>query len=122
LPGVWNKVKLSLNKKIFLATSGGLHIAQQIIDSNSEFSNFGLYSCPIWGAKYKNLQQSQIDEFDEIITVEDHLLDCGFGSWIRESITDSNSHIKIVNKALNQNVIGKVGTEEYLLRQGGFNI
>jgi len=121
LPGIWNKVNLSMNKKIFLATSGGLHIAQQIIDSNSEFSNFGLYSCPIWGAKYKNLQQSQIDKFDEIITVEDHLLDCVFGYCIRESITDSNSQIKIINKALSQNVIGKVGTEDYLLKQGGFN-
>jgi transketolase len=119
LPGIWNKVNGSFNKKIFLATSGGLHIANRLIDSNKEFSSYGLYSCPIWGAKYKNLQQDQIDKFDEIITVEDHLLDCGFGSWIRESITDSKSHNKIINRALNQNVIGKVGSEEYLLVQGG---
>ena len=63
-----------------------------------------------------------IYKFNEIITVEDHLLDCGFGSWLRESIVFPESHINIKNKALSLDVIGKVGTEEYLLKVGGFNI
>jgi transketolase len=120
LPGVWNEVNASRNKKILLATSGGLHIAQQLKKNNIEFSDYGIYTCPIWGAKYKYLQQKQINKFDEIVTVEDHLLDCGFGSWIRESITNQSSQIKIKNKGLSQDVIGKVGSEEYLLRLGGF--
>jgi transketolase len=121
VPGIWNEVNPSKNNKILLATSGGLHIAQQLKNANNEYSNYGIYTCPIWGAKFKELQQNQIDNFDEIITVEDHLLDCGFGSWIRESITKPDTHIKIINKALSQDVIGKVGSEEYLLKQGGFN-
>lgn len=121
-PGIWNEVTESKNNKILLATSGGLHIAQQLKNANNDFSEYGIYTCPIWGAKFKELQQNQIDRFDEIITIEDHLLDCGFGSWIRESITKPKSHIKIVNKALSQEVIGKVGSEEYLLKQGGFNL
>jgi transketolase len=120
-PGIWNEVIISKNNKILLATSGGLHIAQQMRNANNEYADFGIYTCPIWGAKFKELQQNQIDKFDEIITVEDHLLDCGFGSWLRESITKPNSHIKVINKALSQDVIGKVGSEEYLLKQGGFN-
>jgi transketolase len=120
-PGIWNEVNSSNNNKILLATSGGLHIAQQLRKTNNLYSDYGIYTCPIWGAKFKELQQNQIDKFDEIITVEDHLLDCGFGSWIRESITKPNTHIKIINKALSQDVIGKVGSEEYLLKHGGFN-
>jgi transketolase len=120
-PGIWNEVSPSKNNKILLATSGGLHIAQQLKNANNEYSNYGIYTCPIWGAKFKELQQNQIDNFDEIITVEDHLLDCGFGSWLRESITKPDTHIKIINKALSLDVIGKVGSEEYLLKQGGFN-
>jgi transketolase len=120
-PGVWNEVIRSNNSKIFLTTSGGLHIAQQLIKANNEYSDYGVFTCPLWGAKFKEVQQSQIDLFDEIITVEDHLLDCGFGSWIRESVTKSESHMKITNRALSQNVIGKVGSEDYLLKQGGFN-
>lgn len=119
--GIWNEIIVPKNNKIFLSTSGGLHIAQQLKKTNSKYSDYGIYTCPIWGAKFKELQQSQIDLFDEIITVEDHLLDCGFGSWIRESIIKPESHIKITNKALSQDIIGKVGSEDYLLKQGGFN-
>lgn len=120
-PGIWNEVTASRNNKILLATSGGLHIAQQFKNAISEYSDFGVYTCPIWGAKFKELQQNQIDKYEQIITFEDHLLDCGFGSWLRESVTNPNAHKKIVIKALTQNVIGKVGSENYLLKQGGFN-
>lgn len=120
--GIWNEIDKSRNGKIFLTTSGGLEIAQKMLRSESIYSNYGIYSCPVWGPKYSCLQQMQINSFEEIITVEDHLLDCGFGSWLRESITDIESHLKIKNLALNQNVIGKVGSESYLLRQGGFNL
>lgn len=120
-PGIWNKVIRPKNNKIFLTTSGGLHIANQIIKANNEYSDYGIFTCPIWGAKYKYLQQDQINKFDEIITVEDHLLDGGFGSWLRESVTIPKTHIRIKNRALNLNVVGKVGSEDYLLKQGGFN-
>lgn len=118
-PGIWNEVNESKNNKIFLTTSGGLHLAQQMKNSNKEYSDYGVYTCPIWGAKFKRLQQHQIDKFEEIITVEDHLLDGGFGSWVRESVAVQESHLKIKNKALTQDVIGKVGSEEYLLKIGG---
>lgn len=121
-PGVWNEVVPTQNGKILLTTSGGLHIAHQLITLNTDLSGFGIFSCPIWGAQFKFNQQKQIDNFDEIITIEDHLIDCGFGSWLRESIIKQESQIKITNKALSLDVIGKVGTEEYLLKLGGFNI
>ena len=121
-PGIWNEIIPSKNNKILLATSGGLHIAHQLKKNNDEYKEFGIYTCPIWGASFKIFQQKQINLFDEIITVEDHLLDCGFGSWLRESIVIPETHLKIKNRALSLNVIGKVGTEEYLLRIGGFNI
>jgi transketolase len=119
-PGIWNEVDPTKNNKILLTTSGGLHIAQLLKKANKEYSDYGIYSCPIWGPKFKKLQQNQIDNFEEITTVEDHLIDCGFGSWLRESITKPISHIKLINKALSQDIIGKVGSEEYLLKQGGF--
>jgi transketolase len=119
--GIWNEIIASKNNKIFLATSGGLNIAQQLKNANNKYSDYGIYTCPLWGAKFKEIQQKQIDFFDEIITVEDHLLDCGFGSWIRESVTNPESHIKLTNRAFSQNVIGKVGSEDYLLKQGGFD-
>ena len=112
-PGLWNKIIDSKNNKILLSTSGGLELAIKLL-KKEEFKDYGVYSCPIWGATLKDLQQEQINSFDHIVTVEDHLLDCGFGSWLRESITDLNSHLKISHKGLTKNVIGKVGSESYL--------
>lgn len=119
-PGIWKKVVAAKSSKIFLTTSGGLHLAQKIVAQVFDFRDYGIYTCPIWGSKFKYLQQDQINDFAEIITVEDHLLDAGFGSWIRESITVPESHLKIKNRALDLNVIGRVGSEEHLLKLGGF--
>ena len=119
-PGIWNKVLDSKNKKIFLTTSGGLKLAFDILKTDKKYKDYGIYSCPIWGQKYKNLQQGQVDSFEEIISVEDHLADGGFGSWLRETMVDISSHLKLKNMALNSNIIGAVGSEEYLLKLGGF--
>ena len=85
-----------------------------------KYKDYGIYTCPIWGQKYKDLQQSQVDVFEEIISVEDHLADGGFGSWLRESLIDMSSHLKLKNMAFSSNIIGAVGSEQYLLKLGGF--
>jgi len=122
IAGTWNEIVPTTNNKILLTTSGGLHVAHQLQKKNPEYIGYGIFTCPVWGANFKSLQQEQINKFNEIVTIEDHLLDCGFGSWLRESIVIPESHIKVINKALSLNVIGKVGTEDYLLKVGGFNI
>ena len=47
--------------------------------------------------KYKNKQIAQLKQFEKIITIEDHLIDCGFGSWIRESMNNHDLKTKIIN-------------------------
>jgi transketolase len=118
--GLWNKVIESKNNKIFLTTSGGLKLAFDKLKAEKKYKDYGIYTCPIWGQKYKDLQQSQVDIFEEIISVEDHLADGGFGSWLRESLIDMSSHLKLKNMAFSSNIIGAVGSEQYLLKLGGF--
>jgi transketolase len=118
MPGIWNRVTTKNSDKIILTTGGGLQIVKQHIANYPEFSDYDIFTCPIWGARFKSVQQSQIDKFNIILTVEDHLFDCGFGSWLREAIVNPEAHMKLSNMALSQNVIGKVGSEEYLLKEG----
>ena len=120
-PGHWNKIIPSQNGNIFLTTGGGLQLAVNYLSNSEEYSKYGIYTCPIWGAKYSALQQMQINGFNEIVTVEDHLLACGFGSWLRESVENIESHVKIKHKALNNSVIGKVGKEDYLYKISGID-
>ena len=110
-PGIWNPIKLKNPRKILLSTGHGMQLAIDKIKEDESFKEFSLYSCPIWGYKYDNLQSRQILNFDIIITIEDHLKAGGFGSWINE-----NSNYKIKNISLSHDVIGKVGSEKYLLQ------
>ena len=111
--GKWSKIKSG--KKIFLTTGYGLEIAQRIINENENFSDFGIYTCPVWGPKYTKLQEDQINQFDVVISVEDHMKECGFGSWLNESCKSNGIKNKLYNSYLDKSVIGKVGSENYLL-------
>ncbi len=65
--------------------------------------------------KYKKVQFNQIKKWDKIVVLEDHLEDGGFGSWIKESINNNKIKTYIISKSLSNKVIGKVGSEKYLL-------
>ena len=65
--------------------------------------------------KYKKEQFNQIKKWDKIVVLEDHLEDGGFGSWIKESINNNKIKTYIISKSLSNKVIGKVGSEKYLL-------
>ena len=83
------------------------------------FKDYSLYSMPIWGMKTKNITKNIIKKFDEIITIEDHFYDGGFGSWIKECLNNTNIKTKIKSKYINSNVINEVGSENYLLKKFG---
>ncbi len=112
--GKWNRIVEG--KNIFLTTGNGLEIANKLISKNKKYSDFGIYSFPIWGPKYTDLQEKQINDFDSVISVEDHLKDCGFGSWLNESCSSNKIKNKLFNAYLDKSVIGKVGSEDYLLK------
>lgn len=70
------------------------------------------YTVPLWGMKYKSMQRDQSGP-RHFTSMEDHLEDGGFGSWLKEA----GCHMTI--EALNPSVCGMVGTTEELLKAGG---
>jgi transketolase len=70
------------------------------------------YTVPLWGMKYKAMQRDQSGP-RHFISMEDHLEDGGFGSWLLEA----GCYMNI--EALNPSVCGMVGTTEELLKAGG---
>ena len=106
------------NKKKILLTTGSIqNLAKNI--KLKKYKNYSLYSMPIWGMKAKNKVKNMIRKFDEIITVEDHFYDGGFGSWLKECINDTNIKTKIKSKYIRPEVINEVGSREYLLKKYG---
>ena len=113
-PGYWNLIKKSKSKNTFIVTGNTLKIVNKLI-LNKKFKNYSIYSVPMWGMYYKKLQADQSKGFENIISIEDHLYDGGFGSWLGESFIEHKSKAKLSCLYLKKEIIGKVGSEEYLI-------
>ena len=60
--------------------------------------------------------------WDEVVTVEDHLQDGGFGSWMLEALCREQDLMRRIRlKALSPEVCGMVGRQEALNEAGGLS-
>jgi transketolase len=119
-PGEWVPIfKDQENLNALLTTGSGLQIAGEW-RCNPKYAGYDLYSLPLWGMGCKNMQATQVEKFDSVVTVEDHLLDGGFGSWMLESLV-RHSHLidRIHPKALDPIICGLVATQNELHKKGG---
>ena len=117
LPGKVNKIINGNKKKIILVTGSVQNIAKKLI--KNKYKGYSLYSMPIWGMKIKKKVKNIIKKFNEVVTLEDHFCDGGFGSWIQEIVNNSNIKTKIKSQFIKDDVIYKVGSKDYLLRLYG---
>ena len=93
------------------------HIASQVIDlCKAGIETCSIYSVPLWGASSSKYFAEQIGKFKKIITVEDHILEGGFGSYALEVAAKYTLNTQIIPIALRQDIIGKVAKEETLLK------
>lgn len=118
-PGKWLEINQHNSKKCIVSTGATLQIAMGKIKENT-FSSSSVYSLPLWSMNSKNTQLPQLEKFDEVYTIEDHLIDGGFGTWMLEAklLSDSvNCNIKPI--ALNPIVCGTVASQHALNQLGG---
>jgi transketolase len=66
------------------------------------------------------LQVAQVRQHPHVQTLEDHLPDGGFGSWLMESLSESPAlRSRLRATALDPLVCGLVGSQATLNRRGG---
>lgn len=120
-PGDWLKVE-SGNNNAFLCTGATLELGMKLRNDSSSYLDFSVYSMPLWGMKFKSFQPINVSKFSSVITLEDHLEDGGFGSWILESLsTQTGLRSKVEIKALNSIVCGSVASQRELNKLGGLD-
>jgi transketolase len=84
-PGRWLQVRAG-EEATLLTTGAPLPLAQSWLE-RAEFSGWALHSLPLWGMRAKAEQPTQAAAFQRVVTVEDHILDAGFGSWFSEAFS-----------------------------------
>ena len=81
-----------------------------------------VYSCPLWGMASKHLQPAQVARHAEVITLEDHLIDGGFGSWMAEALfVAPDLAPRLRPRALDPRICGTVGSQAMLNAWGGIS-
>lgn len=120
-PGKWLTVRNSdESNTTYLTTGATLDLMNQIFVKNSDMNTVSLKSMPLWSMNTKGYQASQVEEFEKVITVEDHLMDGGFGSWLLEATSVRPELLgRIRIKSLNSKVCGMVAKQSTMNAQGG---
>lgn len=120
-PGKWLRIREG--KKLgntYLTTGAPLELVNTILARKPEMKDWALNSMPLWSMKTKKLQAQQIEHFARVVTVEDHLMDAGFGSWLLEATAiRPDLLVRIQIKALDSKVCGMVGKQSTLNTEGG---
>lgn len=120
-PGLWNCVSSAESDltQVLLTTGATLELAMAKRE-RGEYSGAGVSTLPLWGMSVKKIQSEQVARHDKVITIEDHLEDGGFGSWIAEAISrDLELRNRLHSIALSDKVCGLVGSQMSLNNLGG---
>ncbi len=121
LAGKWIKIKDGSQKKAILCTGAVLDYAIMLRKKSKKYNEHFIFTLPLWGMKYKYLQPKQISQFDQIVVIEDHLEDGGFGSWLLES-ANGMANTKIILKNIDSKVCDLVASQKKLNQVGGLKI
>ncbi|WP_347988753.1 hypothetical protein [Methylomonas sp. AM2-LC] len=121
VPGKWLAIRAGINGGVsYLTTGGTLDLVNQLWSQRADFQGISLHSMPLWSMQTKKNQAQQVENYARIITVEDHLMDGGFGSWLLESISSQPQLLAKINiKALDAKVCGMVAKQSTMNQQGG---
>lgn len=112
-PGRWIKVRDGGDDAILLSTGAALGAAVARAEGKA------VWSLPLWSMAAKADQPAQVARYGHITTLEDHLADGGFGSWLAESVagTPAAAHIRPI--ALSADICDMVASQSALNRIGG---
>ena len=118
-PGKWIFYKNKKNKNLIISTGTVVDNCQKIAKSKK---NYDWATIPMWSMKSKKSKLAKMKKYNNILSVENHLQDGGFGSWLNESLAQEKKYVlktKFSSKFISSKVIGKVGSENYLNKKYG---
>ncbi|WP_150290128.1 transketolase family protein [Sphingobium estronivorans] len=115
-PGRWVKVRDGDDDSILLSTGAALGAAMSRAEGRA------VWSLPLWSMAAKADQPAQIARHERVTTLEDHLADGGFGSWLTESVAGTPAAGRIEPIALSAEICDRVAGQSTLNRIGGLTL
>lgn len=112
------------NKKLILGTGAVLQEAVEFAKSKG----WEVWSFPVVSPMGNLWVTEDLLNFDEIITLEEHQLNSGFGSAVLEVLNEAfyakkiTAFPKVKRIGINNKFLGYAGSQEYLKEQSGINL
>ena len=119
-PGVWLPIYGDDTSKTYLCTGAILQLFHKMHMKNL-LGEYAVKSMPLWSMNSKNCQSEEVQKYTDVITVENHLKDGGFGSWMLESV-NASLRGRVTIKALDSKICGMVGREGSLHDKNGLSL
>jgi transketolase len=116
-PGEWVPVATDGRdeNRVMLSTGAALGAALK----RAELSSHAVWSMPLWSMATKSKQADHAAHLSELVTLEDHLQDGGFGSWMAEGLIGTPAAARLRTIALSERVCDMVASQATLNRLGG---
>ncbi|MFD1106748.1 transketolase family protein [Sphingobium olei] len=115
-PGQWVPVREGGGDDILLSTGAALGAAIARAEGRP------VWSLPLWSMAAKIQQPGQVARHARVTTLEDHLADGGFGSWLTEAVAGTPAAACIQPIALSSEVCDMVAGQSTLNRIGGLTL
>ena len=115
-PGRWVQVREGSGDEVMLSTGAALGAAIDRAESRA------VWSLPLWSMAAKADQPAQLARHGRVTTLEDHLADGGFGSWLTESVAGTPAAARIEPIALSPEICDMVAGQSTLNRMGGLTL
>lgn len=116
-PGVPVAVNGSANaKEVILSTGKGYAKANEVyrhLEKSRDTDELLLVTMPLWGYRSKDAFTNWAKGRARFSVFEDHLADGGFGSWVLESLAETDIQVNI--RGFRPDIVGAVASESTLL-------
>lgn len=109
------KTKIAL---VSVGTILSLSFEIQDLLKNSGIS-VNIFSCPIIAKDFKENVSRELKDFDFIFTLEEHVVDFGFGSIMKKVFEDE--HVRVKSFGVGKNMCKLVGSQAFLRNEHGLN-
>lgn len=116
-PGEWVPVCTEQRDRDRAMLSTGAALGAAL--ARAQDSGHSVWSMPLWSMSAKPKQLAYVERFEEVVTLEDHLLDGGFGSWMAEGLIGTTGAARLRAIALSDRVCDLVASQATLNRLGG---
>lgn len=117
-PGKWLNIHSGNSENTLLTTGATISIAHNKI-KNKAYQDYSIHSLPLWGMNCRSTIVDQFKKWQCIESIEDHILDGGFGSWLIETNVKFGMSTLIKPHTLSEKIFGAVAGQKALNILGG---